>query len=85
MQKEAELQGKTLENSDPSGPYFSVASTGTTNAATYNTATFNGARPGSNSDPPFDSEFMLSCQLTDDAGSAPVTLDVVVNILGITV
>tara|TARA_R100001198_G_C5145493_1_gene157337 strand:- start:17 stop:451 length:435 start_codon:yes stop_codon:yes gene_type:complete len=74
---------KQVENSD-NGNRFSIASTGTTNAARYNTATFNGARPGSGLDAPFDAGFLARCQVQDGAGAA-VNVDVVVLIEGITV
>ena len=63
---------KTAENSD-TGNRFSIASTGTTNAARYNTLTINGARPASGGNV-FDSEFVATC--TVDDGSSQVTVDV---------
>ena len=54
---------KTNENSD-TGNRFSVASTGTTNGATYNTLTINGARPAS-AGQGFDAEFEAVCTISD--------------------
>tara|TARA_R100000278_G_scaffold25345_2_gene23357 strand:+ start:2363 stop:2794 length:432 start_codon:yes stop_codon:yes gene_type:complete len=54
---------KTNENSD-TGNRFSVASTGTTNGATYNTLTINGARPAV-SGAGFDAEFEAVCVISD--------------------
>ena len=54
---------KTNENSD-TGNRFSVASTGTTTGATYNTLTINGARPAS-AGQGFDAEFEAVCTISD--------------------
>jgi len=54
---------KTNETSD-TGNRFSVASTGTTNGATYNTLTISGARP-SLSGQGFDAEFEAVCTISD--------------------
>ena len=63
---------KTVENSD-NGNRFSIASTGTTNVARYNTLTINGARPAGSGDI-FDAEFVATC--TVDDGSSQVNVDV---------
>ena len=71
---------KNAENSD-NGNRFSVASAGTTNAARYNTATFNGARPASGG-APYDAEFLARCEVQDGAGDI-VNVDVTITIEGI--
>tara|TARA_Y100001938_G_scaffold18615_1_gene23117 strand:+ start:2870 stop:3316 length:447 start_codon:yes stop_codon:yes gene_type:complete len=74
---------KVSENSD-NGNRFSVASTGTTNAARYNTLTINGSRPGSRHDPPHDSTFLARCNVQDGAGgNVNVDINLIVN--GITI
>ena len=72
---------KNVENSD-NGNRFSVASTGTTNAARYNTATFNGARPASGGGAPFNAEFLARCEVQDGAGDI-VNVDVPITIEGV--
>mgnify|MGYP003112370661 CR=1 FL=1 len=74
---------KIADNSD-TGNRFSVASSGTTNAARYNTLTINGARPGLATDPPFDAIFLARCNVQDGAGGN-VNVDVPVTVNGITV
>tara|TARA_R100000231_G_scaffold128288_1_gene99340 strand:- start:4941 stop:5363 length:423 start_codon:yes stop_codon:yes gene_type:complete len=66
------IVGKTAENSD-NGNRFSIASTGTTNTARYNTLTINGARPAGSGNI-FDAEFTATC--TVDDGSSQVNVDV---------
>ena len=74
---------KLVDNSD-TGNRFSVASSGTTNAARYNTLTINGARPGLATDPPFDARFLARCNVQDGAGGY-VNVDINLNVNGITV
>lgn len=74
---------KVSENSD-NGNRFSVASTGTTNAARYNTLTINGSRPGSHTDAPHDAIFTARCNVQDGAGGS-VNVDVPITINGISV
>tara|TARA_R100001015_G_C4576647_1_gene133818 strand:- start:534 stop:971 length:438 start_codon:yes stop_codon:yes gene_type:complete len=64
---------KTNENSD-TGNRFSIASTGSTNGATYNTLTIDGAR-GPNSGDAFSADFEAICTV-DDGIATPI--DVVV-------
>tara|TARA_R110001599_G_scaffold161303_3_gene349772 strand:+ start:1708 stop:2160 length:453 start_codon:yes stop_codon:yes gene_type:complete len=47
---------------------YSVNSTGTTNAAQYNTLALNGTMPANHTDPPHDVLYELSCRVTDGAG-----------------
>jgi hypothetical protein len=74
---------KVSENSDAGGPYFSVNTLGTTNAARYNTLTVDGARPASDLDPPFDAEFDVTC--TVDDGVSQVTTGTLFICNGVTV
>lgn len=71
---------KNAENSD-NGNRFSVASAGTTNAARYNTATFNGARPAS-AGAPYDAEFLARCEVQDGAGDV-VNVEVPITVIGL--
>ena len=56
-----------LEIDDFQGVY-SVSSTGTTNAATYNTMAITGTIPSANTDPPNDCLYRVSCRVQDGAG-----------------
>ena len=61
---------------DTSGSGFSVNSTGTTNAATWNTLTIDGVRPASAG--VFDAVFEIQCVVNDGSSSAAVVRDFIV-------
>ena len=62
---------------------FAINTTGTTNAARYNTLTVDGARPALATDAPFDATFEAICTVDDGVS----TIDVIVGFVcqGITV
>ena len=62
---------KTVERSDTNNR-FSINTTGTTNAARYNTLTVDGARPPSSLDAPFDATFEAVCTVDDGANTVNV-------------
>ena len=65
---------KTVERSDTNNR-FSINTTGTTNAARYNTLTVDGARPPTSVDAQFDATFEATCTVDDGAS----TVDVIVQ------
>ena len=62
---------KTIERSDTNNR-FSINTTGTTNAARYNTLTVDGARPPTSVDAPFDATFEATCTVNDGASTVNV-------------
>lgn len=67
---------KTVERSDTNNR-FSINTTGTTNAARYNTLTVDGARPASSVDAPFDATFQATCTVDDGSTTVDVVVDFV--------
>ena len=69
----------TVQEIDDANNVFSVASTGTTNAARYQTLTLNGTA----NDPPENGIYGLRCTIND--GSSTVAVDFQVDVVGIAV
>ena len=67
-----------FDNSD-TGSRFSIASSGTTNAARYNTLTINGARPPLATDAPFDATIAATCTVDDGVSTVDVVVGFVVQ------
>ena len=62
---------------------FTVANTGTTNAARYNTLQVTGNIPTNSSDPPNTGMYTLTCTVNDGATSVQVPVDVTFTTIGI--
>ena len=59
-----------LTETDDADNAFTISSTGTTNAATYNDAVFTANMPPSALDPPFQAIYSVACTVTDSNGDS---------------